>query len=90
MVPVAEGGGLCGRENMRTLCVLCHADASAQQAGRRARVPREPSGGADAEAEAELRRWEEEGDEDFEGSKATKAKLKHKSKKAKSGAGAAK
>ena len=23
--PVADGGGSCGRENIQTLCVLCHA-----------------------------------------------------------------
>ena len=24
IVPVKDGGGLCGLENMRTLCILCH------------------------------------------------------------------
>lgn len=28
IVPVAEGGGACGLENLRTLCVPCHADES--------------------------------------------------------------
>ena len=25
------GGGECGLDNIRTLCVLCHADATARQ-----------------------------------------------------------
>lgn len=29
-VPVAEGGGGCGLENYRTLCVPCHTKASAE------------------------------------------------------------
>jgi 5-methylcytosine-specific restriction endonuclease McrA len=29
IVPVAEGGGQCDLANMRTLCLLCHADATA-------------------------------------------------------------
>lgn len=28
IVPVAEGGGECGLENIRTLCLGCHADAT--------------------------------------------------------------
>ena len=29
IVPVAEGGGQCDLENIRTLCLLCHRDATA-------------------------------------------------------------
>jgi 5-methylcytosine-specific restriction enzyme A len=29
IVPVAEGGGQCNLSNMRTLCLLCHAEATA-------------------------------------------------------------
>lgn len=29
IVPVAEGGGQCDLSNMRTLCLLCHAEATA-------------------------------------------------------------
>lgn len=36
-VPVAEGGGQCGLENLRTLCVPCHRIESAALAARRAR-----------------------------------------------------
>jgi 5-methylcytosine-specific restriction protein A len=34
--PVAEGGGQCGLENLRTLCVPCHRIESAALAARRA------------------------------------------------------
>jgi len=37
VTPVRLGGGLCGLENMRTLCNLCHAQASAAFAAERAR-----------------------------------------------------
>jgi hypothetical protein len=29
IVPVAEGGGQCDLSNMRTLCLLCHREATA-------------------------------------------------------------
>lgn len=29
VVPVAEGGGQCDLSNMRTLCLLCHREATA-------------------------------------------------------------
>jgi 5-methylcytosine-specific restriction endonuclease McrA len=29
IIPVAEGGGQCDLSNMRTLCVLCHREATA-------------------------------------------------------------
>jgi 5-methylcytosine-specific restriction endonuclease McrA len=35
--PVAEGGGACGLDNLRTLCWACHARATAELAARRAR-----------------------------------------------------
>lgn len=35
-VPVVEGGGACGLDNLRTLCVWCHAKETAKLAGRRA------------------------------------------------------
>lgn len=34
--PVVEGGGQCGLENLRTLCVPCHKRATAELAARRA------------------------------------------------------
>jgi hypothetical protein len=34
VVPVAEGGGSCGLENLRTLCLGCHRRATAQLAAR--------------------------------------------------------
>lgn len=87
---VAEGGGLCGLENMRTLCVLCHAGASKKQAGRRARRTASPEPSAEDEAQVEALkerdRWYRDGDDDFEGSDAKKAKAaakqERKSKKA--------
>ena len=41
IVPVAEGGGECDLDNMRTLCLKCHRDATAalRQRLRRQRVP---------------------------------------------------
>lgn len=35
-VPVIEGGGACGLENLRTLCRTCHLTMTAQLAARRA------------------------------------------------------
>jgi 5-methylcytosine-specific restriction endonuclease McrA len=34
--PVVEGGGACGLENLRTLCVRCHKVETARLAARRA------------------------------------------------------
>lgn len=34
--PVAQGGGLCGLENIQTLCVPCHRARTAKQATARA------------------------------------------------------
>lgn len=36
VLPVAEGGGGCGLDNLRTLCIPCHRDVTAELAGRRA------------------------------------------------------
>ena len=36
IVPVYRGGGLCGLENLRTLCTPCHQDVTKQQARDRA------------------------------------------------------
>ncbi len=30
IVPVAEGGGECDLDNLRTLCLLCHREATAE------------------------------------------------------------
>jgi 5-methylcytosine-specific restriction protein A len=30
ILPVAEGGGQCDLDNLRTLCVICHREATAQ------------------------------------------------------------
>lgn len=40
IVPVSEGGGLCGPENIRTLCLGCHKAESARLAARRAKARR--------------------------------------------------
>lgn len=37
IIPVVEGGGECGLENLRTLCLWCHKQATADLASRRAR-----------------------------------------------------
>jgi 5-methylcytosine-specific restriction endonuclease McrA len=34
ILPVAEGGGVCGLENYRTLCLRCHKLDTAQLSGR--------------------------------------------------------
>ncbi|MEW6280812.1 MAG: HNH endonuclease signature motif containing protein, partial [Candidatus Eremiobacterota bacterium] len=34
ITPVAEGGGLCGLENVRTLCLPCHRQATAELRAR--------------------------------------------------------
>jgi 5-methylcytosine-specific restriction endonuclease McrA len=39
-VPVVEGGGSCGLENLRTLCWACHRRETAELAKRRARERR--------------------------------------------------
>lgn len=41
-VPVVEGGGGCGLENLRTLCLPCHRAATAELAARRAEKKRKP------------------------------------------------
>lgn len=35
ILPVAEGGGECDLENMRTLCLICHRRATAEMRERR-------------------------------------------------------
>lgn len=39
IVPVAEGGGGCGLDNLRTLCLKCHRVETTALAGRLARRP---------------------------------------------------
>ncbi len=39
VVPVAEGGGECSLEQLRTLCLRCHAAETKHLAGRLARRP---------------------------------------------------
>lgn len=41
IVPVVEGGGLCGLENYRTLCHPCHKRVTAELAARRAEQRRQ-------------------------------------------------
>lgn len=41
VVPVCEGGGFCGLDNYRTLCVFCHRAETAALAARRAQARRE-------------------------------------------------
>lgn len=40
IVPVVEGGGKCGLENLRTLCRRCHNQATRELAARRAALRR--------------------------------------------------
>jgi len=40
IIPVVEGGGKCGLENLRTLCRRCHAQATRELAARRAALRR--------------------------------------------------
>lgn len=40
LVPVVEGGGGCGLDNLRTLCIPCHRGATTALAARRAAVRR--------------------------------------------------
>ena len=40
IVPVVEGGGSCGLENLRTLCTPCHKQETAKLAARRAEARR--------------------------------------------------
>lgn len=40
-VPVVEGGGSCGLDNLRTLCRPCHKRVTAELAARRAAARRE-------------------------------------------------
>lgn len=40
ILPVSEGGGECGLENLRTLCRPCHRRETAALAGRRAEARR--------------------------------------------------
>ena len=38
ILPVVEGGGSCGLDNLRALCVVCHKVVTAQLAAKRARA----------------------------------------------------
>ena len=86
ITPVAEGGGLCGLDNMRTLCVLCHADATREQVGRKVKRHRE-AGAAHrpraAEEHAAVAAWEEEGDDEFVGAREVREKKKRAARKTK-------
>lgn len=42
--PVFQGGGMCTIENLRTLCVPCHADVTKKQAAQRAAARQYASG----------------------------------------------
>ncbi len=46
IVPVIEGGGSCGLDNLRTLCTGCHNQESAKLAARRAEARRAAKNGA--------------------------------------------
>ncbi len=45
-VPVIEGGGSCGLENLRTLCWACHRAETAKLAARRAQARKGVANGA--------------------------------------------
>lgn len=40
VIPVVEGGGLCGLDGLVTLCIPCHRESTAELAARRARAGR--------------------------------------------------
>lgn len=40
IIPVSEGGGLCGLENYRLLCLVCHKQESSEGTRRRTRQRR--------------------------------------------------
>ena len=40
ILPVVEGGGLCGLENLQTLCIPCHHEETRELAARRAAAKR--------------------------------------------------
>jgi 5-methylcytosine-specific restriction protein A len=40
IIPVIEGGGSCGLENLRTLCIPCHREVTKELARRRSRARR--------------------------------------------------
>lgn len=42
ITPVIEGGGCCGLDNLRTLCIWCHHEDTAELAARRAAKARAP------------------------------------------------
>ncbi|MCA1612054.1 MAG: HNH endonuclease [Thermoanaerobaculia bacterium] len=44
VVPVVEGGGGCGLDNLRTLCIPCHHAETRGLARRRAAARQEPGG----------------------------------------------
>ena len=81
-VAVIDGGGLCGLENMRTLCVTCHTDKTARLASRRAAERREAR---DVAAAADVPPWRLptkppslDNDDDFVSGQADKKKGKAK------------
>jgi hypothetical protein len=43
-VPVVEGGGECGIENIRTLCLGCHASVTSALRGRLKQIARDSDG----------------------------------------------
>jgi hypothetical protein len=45
ILPVAEGGGQCDLDNIRTLCLLCHREATAQLRARLKNKAGEPRQG---------------------------------------------
>ncbi len=42
VMPVSEGGGECDLDNMRTLCLKCHRQVTAELRVRRREVPNKP------------------------------------------------
>ena len=84
-VAVIDGGGLCGLENMRTLCATCHTDETTRLASRRAAERRDAKDAA-VEADAPPRRPPTkppslEDDTDFVSGQKSKTKKKKTGKK---------
>lgn len=62
IVPVCEGGGQCGLENYRTLCLPCHRNATTELRKRIAERRRNENGKATTQEATALDQWEDQED----------------------------
>ena len=63
-IPVSEGGGCCGLDNLRTLCVRCHKTVTARLAARAAAQKRAEQGRGEQLALAAIEEIKHGQDED--------------------------